>query len=136
MYSYDCQKRIRYGETDQMGYFYYGNYCLLYEIGRAEAIRGLGISYKELEEDLGVMMPVMAVSSRYRSPIKYDELITIRSILREMPTKMITFEHQIFNEKGDLAHKGEVKLFFIDTKTDKRVSSPTYLTDRLKPYFE
>lgn len=136
MYTHDFHKRIRYGETDQMGYLYYGNYCLLYEIGRSEAIRALGISYKELEEELGVMMPVMAVASRYLRPIKYDEQITIRTFLREQPTKLITFDHEIYTEAGDLAHRGEVKLFFVDVQTNKRVSCPDYITSRVKQYFD
>lgn len=136
MYVYDFHKRIRYGETDQMGYFYYGNYCLLYEIGRAEAVRNLGITYQEQEKKLGVMMPVVHVESRYRLPIYYDELIVIRSIIKQMPTKMINYDHEIYKEDGKLAHTGTVKLFFVDVNTNKRVSAPTYLTDKLLPYFD
>ena len=135
MFVHTCQKRVTYGETDQMGYFYYGNYAQLYEIGRAEAIRDLGITYKELESELKIMMPVMYVESRYRAPIKYDELITIKTILKEMPTKMIHFYHEIYNEAEQLVHKGEVKLFFIDMPSGKRISSPGYLNDRLKSFF-
>ena len=100
MYTYEHKKRVLYGETDQMGYLYYGNYCLLYEAGRTESIRALGVSYKFLEEQMKVMMPVLAVSSRYLKPIKYDELITIRTILREKPGKLIVFDHEIYNENG------------------------------------
>lgn len=135
MYIHTYHKRVRYGETDQMGYLYYGNYCLLYEIGRVEAIRSLGISYRELEDNLKVMMPVMSVSSRYRRPIRYDENIKIKTILTEMPSKLIVFEHEIFNENGDLAHKGEVKLCFVDMITNKRVSSPPYINEKLIPHF-
>lgn len=136
MFIHEHKKRIRYGETDQMGYLYYGNYALLFEIGRVEAIRSLGISYKELEEKLGVMMPVLYLESKYKLPIKYDELITIRTILNDMPTKMIEFNHEIINEAGQLAHKGIVKLFFVDMKTNKRVSMPSYISDQLTSYFD
>jgi len=136
MYIHEYKKRVRYGETDQMGYLYYGNYCLLYEMGRSEAIRALGISYRELEADLKVMMPVMAVSSRYLRPIKYDENILIKTYLRERPTKLIAFDHEIFNENGDLAHKGEVKLFFVDMHTQKRVSCPDYINEKIAVYFD
>lgn len=136
MYLYDYTKRIRYGETDQMGYFYYGHYPQLYEIGRAESIRALGITYKELEEKWGIMMPVLHVESRYKNPVYYDELITIRTILKTFPTKMIHFEHEIFNEKGELVHLGQVKLFFVNIKTGKRVSAPDYLTIKLRPFFD
>ena len=136
MFVHKHKKRIRYGETDQMGYLYYGNYALLFEIGRVEAIRSLGISYKELEEKLGVMMPVLYMESRYVLPVKYDELITIRTTLREMPTKMIEFHHEIINEENKVAHKGIVKLFFVDMKTNRRVSTPHYIADKIAEYFD
>ena len=136
MFIHNSHKRIRYGETDQMGYFYYGNYGQLYEIGRAEAIRSLGITYRELEEDLKIMMPVLHTESRFKGPILYDELITIRTILKNMPTKLIHFYHEIFNESNELIHTGSVKLFFIDMDTQKRISAPVYLTEKLRPYFE
>jgi acyl-CoA thioester hydrolase len=136
MFRHETTKRIRYGETDQMGYFYYGNYCLLYEIGRAEAIRSLGISYKILEEEHRIMMPVIHVESRFLVPIKYDELITIRTTLEEVPSKLIHFKHEILDSQKIICHKGEVKLFFIDMETNKRVSAPSYLTSLLNPYFD
>ncbi|MBK8112537.1 MAG: acyl-CoA thioesterase [Saprospiraceae bacterium] len=136
MYTHNFTKRIRYGETDQMGYLYYGNYALLYEIGRSEAIRSLGISYKQMEADLKIMMPVISVESRYLASLTYDDQITIRTILKEMPGKLIHFYHEIFNGEGQLCHKAEVKLFFIDMETQRRVSAPAYLTDNLKPCFD
>lgn len=96
-----------------MGYLYYGNYCLLYEIGRSEAIRDLGISYRHLEAELKIMMPVLNVESRYIGPLKYDELARIDTVLEEMPTKLIHFKHEIFNSDNQLVHKGEVKLFLL-----------------------
>jgi acyl-CoA thioester hydrolase len=136
VYIHHYHKRVRYGETDQMGYLYYGNYAMLYEIGRAEAIRDLGITYKELEEVYKIMMPVIHTESRYLKSVKYDELIKIVSILEEKPSKLIHFKHDIYSEDGTLVHKGEVKLFFIDMNTQKRVSAPEYLLDKLSPYFD
>ncbi|MEM9546983.1 MAG: thioesterase family protein [Bacteroidota bacterium] len=136
MFVHEHTKRVRYGETDQMGYLYYGNYALLFEIGRVEAIRSLGLSYKELEERLKIMMPVLYMESKYALPVRYDELITIRTILKEMPTKMIEFHHEIINEEGKIAHRGVVKLFFVDMETNKRVSTPAYLADKIVEYFD
>ena len=136
MFVHQCDKRITYGETDQMGYLYYGNYPQLYEIGRAEAIRSLGISYKVMESELKIMMPVMHVESRYRAPVYYDELIIIRTIIKVLPSKLIHFYHEILNESGKLIHKGEVKLFFIDIESGRRVSSPPYLNDKLLQFFD
>jgi len=135
MYSFDFKKRVRYGETDMMGYLYYGNYAQLYEIGRVETMRSLGLIYKDLEVEHGVMMPVVHVEARFILPAKYDEELTIRTILNEMPSKMITFGNEIFNEDGVLIHKAEVKLFFIDMKSGKKVSCPEYMLAKLKPLF-
>lgn len=135
MYIHDFQKRIRYGETDQMGYLYYGNYALLYEIGRSEAIRDLGVSYAELERTYKVMMPVLQVESRYKKPIYYDELVTIRTFLKEIPTKIIQFDHEIYNAKMQLCHTALVKLCFIDMDTQKMVLTPSYITEPLSKHF-
>jgi acyl-CoA thioester hydrolase len=135
MFVHEYQKRIRYGETDQMGYLYYGHYPLLYEIGRTESIRDMGISYRHLENEMKIMMPVLYTESKYVKPVYYDELITIRTILDELPTKMISYKHEILNEAKEIVHYGVTKLFFIDMLTNKRVSAPAYLTDPLKDYF-
>jgi acyl-CoA thioester hydrolase len=127
--------RVLYADTDKMGYFYYGHYAKLYEVGRAEMIRDLGISYYDMEEELNIMMPVLSLQSRYRMPAKYDDLLTIKTILQEMPTKMITFHHEIYNQHEELLNKGEVKLFFIDMIANKRVSAPDYLINKIRPFF-
>ena len=136
MFTHIFKKRVRYGETDQMGYLYYGHYAQYYEIGRAEMIRSIGLSYKELEEKIGVMMPVMSMSCRYVRPAKYDELISIHTTLRKLPGKTITFHLELFNEKGKLINGGTVKLCFVDMKTLKSVDTPEYLLEKLRPYFE
>lgn len=136
MFTHEFKRRIRYGETDPMGYFYYGNYCLLYEIGRAEAIRSLGLSYHDMEKVHRIMMPVLHVESRFLKPARYDELITIKTIVRELPTKLSVFHHELVNENGELIHKGIVKLFYVDMDSQKRISCPPIVSDRLLPYFE
>ena len=135
MFTYDTQIRVRYGETDQMGYLYYGHYAQYFEVGRAETIRSLGISYKEMETDLGIMMPVMSLQMRYVRPALYDELLTIRTTLRQLPESTMTFHHEIFNEKKKLVNGGSVKLCFVDMKLGKTVAPPQYLLDKLAPYF-
>lgn len=135
MFSYDTQVRVRYGETDQMGYLYYGHYPQYYEVGRAEMIRSLGTSYKDMETIYGIMMPVMSLQMRYVRPALYDELLTIRTTLRELPESTITFHHEIFNEKKKLVNGGSVKLCFVDMKTGKTVPPPQYLIEKLAPHF-
>ena len=135
MYSFDYKKRVRYGETDMMGYLYYGNYAQLYEIGRVETMRSLGLTYRDLEVVYGVMMPVVHVDARYILPAKYDEELTIRTILTELPSLMIVFENEIFNEEMQMIHKAVVKLFFIEMSSGKKVSCPEYMLEKLRPLF-
>jgi acyl-CoA thioester hydrolase len=136
MFVTETQIRVRYSETDQMGYLYYGNYAQYYEVGRAEAIRTLGLSYKEMEEKIGVMMPVMSLQMRFVRPAHYDELLTVRTTLRHLPTDIITFYMEIFNEKKKLVNGGSVKLCFVDMKTNKSVPPPQYLMEKIAIFFE
>lgn len=130
------QKRVRYAEVDKMGYLYYGHYAQLFEIGRAEFIRDLGISYRDMEDKYQVMMPVLDLHCRYLRSAYYDDLLKIETRLEEMPTKMITFKHRVFNEEEQLLHKGEVKLFFIDMTENRRISCPDFLIEKIGHYFE
>lgn len=135
MYTFDYPKRVRYGETDQMGYLYYGQYAQYYEIGRVEMMRSLGIRYKELEEIHHVMMPVVSLQMRFVRPAYYDEMLTIRTSVRKMPDKFITFDVEIRNEKGKLVNGGSVRLCFVDIKTQQTILAPEYIKEKLLPYF-
>lgn len=128
--------RVRYGETDQMAYLYYGNYALLYEIGRVEMLREIGLSYANMEAEHGVMLPVMSLNQRFVRPGRYDELLTINTTLRKLPVDTITFHVEIRNEKGKLVNGGSVKLCFVDMRSGKAVPCPEYLLEKLRPYFE
>ncbi|MCB0664104.1 MAG: acyl-CoA thioesterase, partial [Saprospiraceae bacterium] len=122
--------------TDQMGYLYYGNYAQYYEIGRVEMIRSLGVSYKQLEEELGIMMPVMSMEVRYLRPLFYDNMVTIKTTLKEFPGDEIVFHVELYNEAGKIANGGKVKLCFVDIQSKKRVPTPEILLEKLRPYFE
>lgn len=135
MYVHTFQKRVRYGETDQMGYLYYGNYAQYYEIGRVEMLRSLGITYKNLEEDFGTFMPVMHLECRYVRPARYDDLLTIETTLRKLPSTDIIFNMEIRNETGKIVNGGRVRLCFLDRYTEKAVIAPPVLLDVLKPFF-
>ncbi|MFT4760245.1 MAG: acyl-CoA thioester hydrolase [Paraglaciecola sp.] len=135
MFTHKFQKRVRYGEVDQMGYLYYGNYASYYEIGRVEMLRSIGLSYKKMEEEYQIMMPVMSLNTRFVRPAHYDELLTIATTLRKLPGKSITFHVEIFNEKNKLVNGGSVKLCFVDKKTGKTIGAPTFLLDKLDHSF-
>lgn len=134
MYTSETHIRVRYGETDQMGYVYYGNYAMYYEVGRVESLRRLGLTYKELEE-MGVMMPVLENRSRFLSAALYDDNLKIVTTIREKPGVRIKFEYDIFNGEGLLIHQGETMLAFVDKKTGKPCRLPEVFQTVLKPYF-
>lgn len=122
---------MTYGDTDQMGVVYYGNYARLYEIGRTEMIREMGMPYRELE-DAGVMMPVYSMESRFRDVIRYDELVTIETTVFKPPAARMEFEHRIFNEAGKEVHVARVVLVFMDRKTRRPVRAPGKLLHLLQ----
>lgn len=126
--------RTRYADIDQMGFVYYGNYATYYEVGRAEAMREIGTSYREMEEK-GVIMPVHFMSCKYLKPAYYDELLTVKTIVRNIPKARMEFEYEIFNEKDELLNKGETTLIFLSKETNRPVRIPEWFKDKLKPYF-
>ncbi|HTN47069.1 MAG TPA: thioesterase family protein [Flavipsychrobacter sp.] len=136
MYSSTTHIRVRYGETDQMGFLYYGYYALYYESGRAEAIRALGYTYRELEE-MGIQMPVVELNAQYFRPAYYDDLITVRTVLKELPdSSKIKFHSELYNEQGQLLNKGVTTLVFYDPQAKQKVNMPQELRERLLPFFE
>ena len=120
--------RIRYGETDQMGVVYHGNYAQYLEMGRVEWLRALGISYKEMEE-MGVMLPVISLNIKYVKPARYDDLITVRTKLKKRPAVKIEFDFEIRNESDVLLAEANVVLVFMDMKKNRPVKCPQYLLD-------
>ncbi|MFO7827606.1 MAG: thioesterase family protein [Bacteroidales bacterium] len=134
MFTYETKIRVRYGETDKMGYVYYGNYPLYYEVGRTELMRHFGFPYKKIE-DLGIILPVKSLDVKYYKPAVYDDLLTIKTIIKEIPKARITFYYEIFNENNDLLNQGTTTLVFVDEKTRKPRRAPEKLIEQLKPYF-
>jgi acyl-CoA thioester hydrolase len=134
MYRSETTVRVRYGETDQMGYVYYGVYAMYYEVARVESMRQLGLPYKAIE-DMGIMMPVLETHSRYLAPGRYDELLTIVTIIREKPGVRIRFEYEIFNEEKKLIHQGETILVFVNQRTNRPCRPPEAMENVLAPYF-
>ncbi len=135
MFEFTTQLRVRYGETDQMGYVYYGNYAEFYEVARVEMLRTLGTSYKLMEES-GVMMPVVELHCKYLKPALYDQIITIKVILDEMPRAGMRFKYMLYNEDNELINTGETLLVFVKMDTNKICFIPKELAAKLKPYFE
>lgn len=136
MFSFDTQVRVRYADTDQMQVVYHAKYIEYFEVGRTDAIRSLGISYKDLE-DQGIIMPVVKLECSYLRPAKYDDLLTIRTILETLPTgHRIEFINEVYNEKGKMLCTGKIILYFLDLQTKEKINMPLILSEKLNPFFE
>ena len=136
MFTYDVTNiRVRYYDTDQMGIVYYGNYARFYEIGRVEALRGLGLNYKDLESQ-GIGMPVYDMKSRFIRPARYDDLLTIRVMVPELPRTRIVFQYEIYNQDGHLLNTGETTLVFLKSGSGRPVTIPAELLEVAKPFFQ
>jgi acyl-CoA thioester hydrolase len=134
MFNSETSIRVRYSETDRMGYVYYGNYAAYYEVGRVEALRALQMSYREME-DSGIMLPVLNYNIKYYKPAFYDDLLFIHTCIPEMPSTRIKFLYKMYNTDAVLLNEGETTLVFVNTKTGKPCQAPSNFIDKLKPYF-
>lgn len=134
MYKYQHQLRVRYSETDQMGFVYYGNYAQYFEVARVEALRSLKLSYKTLEEN-GIMLPVKSFHIDYFKPAYYDDLLTIDTLITEIPSVKLSFEYRTLNQHGDVLNTAKVVLVFMNAITNRPMKPPIYFVDRLKPFF-
>ena len=135
MFTTETQIRIHYALTDQMGVVYHGHYAQFYEIGRTEAIRQIGYTYKDIEA-MGIIMPVIDIHSRFLRPAKYDDLITVKTTLRELPVNhKIVFHSEIYNAQDELLNTGTVTLYFMHSEGMKRCDMPIQLREKLEKYF-
>ena len=134
MYSHESQIRVRYAETDKMGFVYYGNYPMYFEVARVEAFRALDFPYKEME-DSGVGMPVLDLHINYHRPGKYDDLLTIKLTIPDKPRARVRFVYEITNEEGTLICTGETTLAFMNMETGRPVRMPERMIKCIAPFF-
>ena len=134
MFEHSTKLRVRYGETDQMGYMYYGNYAEFYEVGRVEMLRSLGLTYAWMEE-IGIKMPVLELHCKYLKPALYDEEITIKVMMDKMPGVKIHFRYELFNDRDELINLGETLLVFVNMTTNRPCLPPDDFLERLKKFF-
>lgn len=135
-YSHITSVRSRYAETDQMGFVYYGRFAEYYEIGRVETMRSLGLKYSDLESIHKIIMPVVSMQVRYLRPALYDQLLFIKTSIRQLPDTSITFFTEIQNEENQLINAATIKLCFLDADTKKRVNCPKIIQDALNHAFQ
>jgi acyl-CoA thioester hydrolase len=130
MYSHTSKVKVRYGETDQMGVVYHGNYAQYFEIGRLEWLESLGISYKEMEKE-GVILPVVSLEVSFKKPAYYDDVLSIKTTLIKSPNISIEFAYEITNSALELITKGYSKLVFVSADTKKPTRCPKYILDQI-----
>ena len=126
----EIKVRVRYSETDKMGYVYYGNYASYFEVARVEMLRSLGVSYKKLEED-GVMLPVVDFKIKYYKPAFYDDELTIKVRVEKMPGVKIHFYYETINADNVVLNGAETTLVFVDIASGR----PCNIPEDLVPYF-
>lgn len=134
MYKHTTKIRVRYSETDKMGYLYYGNYATYLEVARVESMRAFGLVYADMEDIHGIALPVANYEAKFIRPAYYDSIVTLNSEIRVIPDKFITFHTDMFNEDDKIINRSTVKLAFI-TIEGKRCSAPQFMIDALNSYF-
>lgn len=124
--------RVRYAETDQMGVVYHGNYAQYLEMGRVEWLRALGVTYRSMEEN-GILLPVISINMQYKKPALYDDLLTVQTSLKKIPSVKIEFDYGIYNGDGALLVNANTVLAFMDKRTNKPVRCPDYILEKIIP---
>lgn len=135
MFVFETHIRVRYAETDQMGYMYYGNYAAFYEVARTEMLRSLGITYSSMEKN-GIMLPVTELKTKYLKPALYDENIKIRVTITQKPSVRIVFIYELFNEKNQLINTGETTLVFFNIQKNKPCLPPDIILTKMNAFFD
>jgi acyl-CoA thioester hydrolase len=128
--------RVRYAETDTMGYVYYGNYATYFEVARSELVRALGVPYGEMEDNDGIMLPVIELHVNYKRPATYDQLIWIHTWLQQKPTVKIRFDHEVRDEHESLLATGHVSLAFTHRSNGKPARPPAHFIQALDNHWQ
>jgi acyl-CoA thioester hydrolase len=134
MKEHQIQIRVRYSETDQMSVVYHGNYMPYFEMGRVEWLRNKGISYKSLEEN-GIALPIVSMTINYKKPARYDDLLTVVTTIKEIPSTRIYFQYEIYNQKNELLNKGDTTLVFVEIVSGKPCKPPTDFLTTIEKFF-
>jgi acyl-CoA thioester hydrolase len=135
MFSFDTHVRVRYADTDQMQVVYHAKFIEYFEVGRTDSMRSLGIIYKDVEQS-GIIMPVVSLDCKFIKPALYDDLLTIRTSLLQLPKDhKIEFHQEVYNEKEQLLCKGKVVLYFMEKITFQKTEMPALLTSKIEPFF-
>ena len=135
MFKSETTIRVRYAETDRMDYVYYGNYATYFEVARVESLREIGITYKDIE-DKGILLPVLDYKVKFIKPAVYDDLLTIHTVIPQLPMARIRFEYEIYNQSDVLLNTAATTLVFINKETKKPCAAPDFFLSHFSPYFK
>lgn len=131
--TFQTQVRVRYKDTDQMGIMHHSNYIVLYETARTEWLRDMGLTYAEIERR-GIMSPIIEVQSKYLYPALYDQVLTVKVMLEEMPAARLNILSEVYNEEGRLINKGRVTLGFMHAESRRPCRAPEWFVAALEEY--
>ncbi len=135
MFVYETKVKVRYAETDQMGIVHHANYALYYEIARTECFEASsGITYESMEAD-GVMLPLLELQCKYLKPAFYNQVLTVKCLVKELPSVRLTVDYEIYNESDQLINIGKTILVFVDKQTRKPCQPPEIFMDGIKKHF-
>jgi acyl-CoA thioester hydrolase len=133
MIEHEYQFRVAYPDTDRMGTVHHANYVKYYETARWELLRSIGLPYSDLEA-AGVMCPVIRMSFKFIKTTRYDELLTIRTTLKQVEGARIWFTYKLYNEKLELINKAETELVFVGTDDWKPLNTPELLLNAIQKH--
>ena len=136
MIQHSTQLRVRYADTDQMRFVYYGKYFEYFEQGRSDLLRSIGLPYGEIEKH-GIWLPVIEASAKYRRSARYDEMMTIETSVTEMPVARIRIEYRVFREgEAEAIVEGYTIHGFVNASTGKPTRAPAILLSAMQEAFE
>ncbi|MEJ5994972.1 thioesterase family protein [Pedobacter sp. Du54] len=136
MFVYESKVRVRYIETDQMGIVHHANYVQYYELARTECFEACsGMSYATMEAE-GVMLPILEIQSKYLKPAYYNQVLTIKSIVKELPSVFLYVEYEIYNEEKELINTGKTTLVFVRKESRKPCRPPKNFMKNVTQYFQ
>jgi acyl-CoA thioester hydrolase len=109
---HEIELRVRYQETDPMGFLHHANYFAYFEIGRTELLRASGGNYRQMEED-GLLVVVVKAECRFRRPARYDDILRLRTTIVRVTQAKIEHQYELFRGDECLAI-GHVTLAVVD----------------------
>ncbi len=135
MFVYESKVKVRYVETDQMGVVHHSNYAQYYELARTECFEACsGMSYETMEKE-GVMLPIVELQSKFLKPALYNQTLTIKTIVRELPTVKLNVEYEVYNEANELINTGKTVLVFVNKTTRRPCQPPQNFMEQVRQYF-